>query len=265
MRHIFDYFMASMALLVVFGSILCCSEERIPQDEGEMLYEQMLIYSKNLMEFQNHMDYDTLMGIQLDETDLPFVDISIIDSNYLYYMESYTQPENILDWDEMSILNEIAADQRLSEEDKTCLVKTIAGVYSIKQLLSQTRTDRIEQEICNEELAERLNSIITNYTTLMGYARAESSWTLEQAANIYYSVATRNAVRDYRKCLKSSLGINCGLEDGYDDYDDYDVYFNEEDDGADNGFPPEEDDNNDDAGLDDENNWPEEEEAFEEE
>ena len=278
MKHFLKLFMTFAATMIALCIFNGCSEEQISQDDGRALYKQMICYSHYFDELQKQTIAETRSDAEFVKIVLSSVDISIIDSKPLGFFESFTQSENILDWDEMGVLNIIAKDLRLSQEDKTCLVKMIGGVYSIKQQFLQTRADQLDDD-CVQALAEDLDTIAERYLLLLAatinvtefmfgeeqdFFEKIAGKSVEYMIDAYLAAATRIAIRHYRECLKSK-GIDCSLEDGYDGYEDYDVYFNEEDDGEDNGFPPEEDDNNDDAGLGDENNWPMEEEAFEEE
>ena len=204
MKKVYLAFAAVLAVSVfVFAG---CNKDSIScEEETDSMYLEMLSYAEayslavnnQLLSAPTKSDNGSSL---FDQSSAP--DISCVDEKYLKYIEIYTHPENVNNWDEHSILKQVDSDPLFSPEEKDIFIKGIAAAYYLKTEFSDVITPtKANAEVCEKQFAQAMKRA-TRYAALELIAAAlEPTLIGETIVVVAYYCAIDDAQVDYNLCM----------------------------------------------------------------
>ena len=191
----------TVSTLALFG---CRKDSSTPED-SDILYSKMLSYTKDCSTGVNAMlsslKTKSIDGTSYEAPDFT-IDLSRIDEKYLKYISIYTQPEDINDWDERTILGLVNADPGFSSEEKDIFAQSIAVAYFLKNEFSNVVVStKADEEECRRAFYTAMKRATRNAALALAFGGASGGPVGVLAAAVYYYIAIDDAQEDYNRCI----------------------------------------------------------------
>lgn len=225
------------SLFTVCSILAGCSrsESLSKQQDGE-LYKSMLGYYEHFKGFQTGSVNMTKSG-ELDSDFIFDYDICELDPIIVEYIDLYTSPDNVADWDEVEILSLVEDDSRLSAQDKERLAYIIAGGYFAQETISDDKGDSAaglslcpgvidaqEYAACTAAYQKAQRRAAIKFVLGLAIAAVDPTPMGELAIALIFAEELVEIEEDYHDCLKEAS------EDLEEDADEYES--DEQDDGS---------------------------------
>lgn len=203
MKRIFTLFVVSIACC-----ISCSQKEDIIS--GTELYAEMVDYSEHLVSIVKDIEGINTKSYysDLDVFDEIKIDINTIDDKYIDYINLYTEPTFIQNWDERSILDLIARDSNFSNDEKINFAKCLSAAYFVKTnygfglTKSGTSLEDALDDCYKDYCAKCKRNDIDFMLLLLAAIIIEPSFSGEIFAYINFARAMTQAEQDYVTCLE---------------------------------------------------------------
>ena len=201
-----NVFLASAAFLAVTILFVSGCSKISTTTEDNSIYSEMLCYATHYADVVNNQipfiktkaNEDSFYG---DKNFAP--NLSCIDEKFLEYIELYSLPENVYEWDEQAVLELVDNDNRFSTEEKTIFVKSIAAAYFLKNEFSnRIASTKGDPSDCEEQFKEDMRRATRNAAIAFIAALLEPSLVGEAAALVYYYCEIDDAEEDYNDCME---------------------------------------------------------------
>lgn len=205
MRRI--YFVAFFLIMPLFIS---CSEQ-IENKIHDDLYVEMVNHSHCFESiFALGFNNQTKTGNGGDiNPDAPIagdyiIDITSIDEKFITYFDTYTQPEDIADWDEESILESIANDPDFSDEERTRFSQSISLAYYVKNNPDLFPTVIPSPGNCYQTYKTATNRALRRAVLTLFVGLLEPTIAAETLAVVLYVDDMNNAQLDFAICMANT-------------------------------------------------------------
>ncbi len=198
MKHVTTY-------LTTFIATVCCiscSEQQTNFTEYD-LYSEMVNYSQHyatlhkiIISKQTKSSYSDYLD--LEESD---VDMSLLNEDFIDYVDLYTQSENIAEWDEHKVLQSISQNTDFNDNEKLIFALSIAFAYYIKNSddIIITNASAIDQCYAAYRIASRRALRRAIFTLAVGLL--EPTIAGETLAIGMYALDMMEADEDYQSCI----------------------------------------------------------------
>ena len=198
------HFALTVILTVSVLTFPGCSKDSSTQEDSSSMYSEMLSYSNAYaIAVNEHLSgIQTKSGSASFEGFNPAIDFSRIDEKFLKYIDIYTQPENVNNWNEQAILKRVNEDPSFSPEEKEIIVKSIAASFYLKSAFSDVIiSTKANAEACEKEFAKAMKRATRNVAIALVAAALEPTPVGETLALVYYYCAIDDAQEDYNDCM----------------------------------------------------------------
>ncbi len=192
-----------LSLFVLSG----CNTSTVESDSDAAvndMYSEMVYYSSLYSASVNEQLSLLKTKASDNEVNVSSIDISSIDEKYIEYINIYTEPDDVSQWDEMAVFRLVNSDTRFSDEEKCILVKSIAGAFYLKNTFSSFDSvvyTKANEEACLKQFKKDMKRATRNAGLALVAALLEPTALGETLALVYYYYAIDDAQQDYNDCM----------------------------------------------------------------
>ena len=202
-----QFFFSVVAVLAVFSLVLSgCNEVSFENDytqDGNDLISVMVNHSQHYaVVFQEIAEYKTKSGLSAGST--INVDINALDDKFVDYIEMYTQPENVEEWNEESVLNAISNDSNFSYSEKVLFAQSIAFPYYVKGISNSAMT-KASPDDCFQQYKKANRRALKHAIVVLAIGLLEPTVAGEALAVATYVMEEQEAETDYYDCLAKAV------------------------------------------------------------
>ena len=147
--------------LLWFAICFCasCSLQETDFHENE-LYSEMVNYSQHYASICS--DIDSKVSTKSADGGCPIteeidIDLSNVNDKFIEYLDMYTSPENIMEWDEKEVLDLLEQDTSFTADEKLIFARSISLAYFVK-----TNTNLVLTKVYTIEDCEHAYTVATN-------------------------------------------------------------------------------------------------------
>lgn len=122
-------------ILAAVLSVVCylsCSKQEVVNPEVDLFAEMVNYSQKVAAEFQNLGGIKTRADYSGSKEQHDTVDICQLDEKFIDYIDLYSMPEDMSEWNEAEILNLISNDENFTSEEKLVFARSLSVAYYIK-------------------------------------------------------------------------------------------------------------------------------------
>lgn len=200
-------FCSFAAVLAAFSLVLSrCNEVSFENDyaqDGNDLVNVMVNHSQHYaVVFQEIAQSKTKSGLSAGST--INVDVNALDDKFVDYIEMYTQPENVEDWNEESVLNAISNDSNFSYAEKVLFAQSIAFPYYVKGISNFAMT-KVSPDDCFQQYKKANRRALKHAIVFLAIGLLEPTLAGETMAVATYVMEEQEAEADYYDCLAKAV------------------------------------------------------------
>lgn len=197
MRNI--YLVATV--LAAFLFCTSCIKHNVSETEDD-LFAEMVISSQHYKSLLNDSNFLTKSAGSLDTYEGD-IDITLLDDKFLDYIDLYTQPDDVEQWDEKCVLASISADSNFNQEEKVVFAQSIAFAYYVKttDYIVKTKADASKYQDCVDQANKAIKRAVKKALITLACGIFEPTIACEAVAVINYIDDVVNANRDFEECI----------------------------------------------------------------
>lgn len=196
------HFFRRLPLVVFFFAVIVsgCSD---PEDSNINLSDIMVDHAEFIKsQVEEYYSVKTKTEGLVIPSDGMFLYNGTIDEKYLDYIDRYTSPNDVCEWDESLVLDLVSNDARFSLDEKIIFAKSLAVCYYLKNEFQPIIT-KVSEDDCLREFKKAIRRATRNAAYEMVAALFEPTFVAELLVAILYYEAIDDAEEDYNDCIAS--------------------------------------------------------------
>ena len=187
-----------IAIMISIAFCFSCNKSNV-NIKDKNLYTEMLSYSQHYASLFETMDLTQTKSSNYSAIDF---DINLLSDKLIHYINLYTEPENMEEWNEVAVLNLISSDSTLSNKEVEALTHGIAFAYYLKNNYNSIETKTTADDCWNAYKKAR-NRAIAKAAALMALSTLEPTIAAEVAVAVNYAFELDAIGADFEACLAS--------------------------------------------------------------
>ncbi len=191
-------------LILAIALISCNQESNFPEN---ILFEEMVNYSYHFKSICQDIGYSNTRSGELSSESIyeSLTDNNVLSKAFMDYIDSYTKPDDIKDWDEKRVLDRIYRDKTLSDNEKLAFAHSISFAYYIKTSTDYTLTKSATAEECYQSYRKATNRAMRRALVTLAVGLLEPTIAGETLAIGMYGLEMMDAKEDLNECLAQSM------------------------------------------------------------